>query len=283
MRFIGTHAAGVAVTGSDILNYTSLRTDKNGELYTNYDLNDLETVKVVKFDILGLVTMEEIGDLRRTTGVKVNYDEVVNDEQIMQRFQCGETTGVFQFDKPAVRNILQEIDCSCFNDIIAANAMNRPGPLSMGMPEKYGWNKRNIEEAKESKFYKYTKDSYGTVIYQEQIQKVCVYLAGMEWKDADKVMKMIGGQSQSEDAKAEFEKTKRNWGISSLVGQWKMDLPNGKPMKCTNPCWSILLIKAMLVDIPLFLLKRCSTRFTSHYNSGMQNLSTAQWKITNLS
>lgn len=238
MRFIGTHAAGVAVTGSDILNYTSLRTDKNGDLYTNYDLNDLETVKVVKFDILGLVTMEEIGDLRRTTGVKVNYDEVVNDEQIMKRFQCGETTGVFQFDKPAVRNILQEIDCSCFNDIIAANAMNRPGPLSMGMPEKYGWNKRNIEEAKESKFYKYTKDSYGTVIYQEQIQKVCVYLAGMEWKDADKVMKMIGGQSQSEDAKAEFEKNKKELGNKFISGA----MENGLTKREANEMYQSMLV-----------------------------------------
>ena len=224
MRFIGTHAAGVAVTGGDILNYTSLRTDKNGDLYTNYDLNDLETVKVVKFDILGLVTMEEIGDLRKTTGVSVNYDDVVEDEEVLNNFHVGNTTGVFQFDKPAVKDILQNIDCDCFNDIVAANAMNRPGPLSMGQPEKYAWNKNNLGEAKKSKFYKYTKESYGTVIFQEQIQQICVYLAGMEWKDADKVMKMIGGQSQSEDAKAEFEKNKKELGDKFIKGSVKNGL-----------------------------------------------------------
>lgn len=238
MRFIGTHAAGVAVTGGDILNYTSLRTDKNGDIYTNYDLNDLETVKVVKFDILGLVTMEEIGDLRKVTGTKVNYDEVVEDEAIMERFNVGETTGVFQFDKPAVRSILQEIDCNCFDDIVAANAMNRPGPLSMGMPEKYGWAKRNIEEAKNSKFYKYTKESYGTVIYQEQIQQICVYLANMEWKDADKVMKMIGGQSQSEDAKIEFEKNKKELGDKFISG----GMENGLTKREANEMYQSMLV-----------------------------------------
>lgn len=238
MRFIGTHAAGVAVTGGDILNYTSLRTDKNGDIYTNYDLNDLETVKVVKFDILGLVTMEEIGDLRKVTGTKVNYDEVVEDEAIMERFNVGETTGVFQFDKPAVRSILQEIDCNCFDDIVAANAMNRPGPLSMGMPEKYGWAKRNIEEAKNSKFYKYTKESYGTVIYQEQIQQICVYLANMEWKDADKVMKMIGGQSQSEDAKIEFEKNKKELGDKFITG----GMENGLTKREANEMYQSMLV-----------------------------------------
>ena len=224
MRFIGTHAAGVAVTGEEILNYTSLRTDKSGDIYTNYDLNDLETVNVVKFDILGLVTMEEIGDLRRVTNKKVVYDEVVQDSKVLQRFNLGETTGVFQFDKPAVRNILQEIDCNCFADIVAANAMNRPGPLSMRMPEKYGWNKRNLDEAKKSKFYKYTVDSFGTVIYQEQIQQVCVNIANMTWGDADKVMKMIGGQSQSEDAKAEFEKNKKELGKKFIEGAVKNGL-----------------------------------------------------------
>ena len=226
IRFIGTHAAGVAVTGGEILNYTSLRTDKNGDLYTNYDLNDLETVKVIKFDILGLVTMEELGELRKRTGNDKSYEEMVTDEEVLRNFGIGNTTGVFQFDKPAVKGILTEIGCDSFNDIVAANAMNRPGPLSMRMPEQYANNKRNIEVSKESKFYKYTKESYGTVIFQEQIQKICVYLAGMEWKDADKVMKMIGGQSQSEDAKAEFEKTKKEMGEKFITGAVANGLTN---------------------------------------------------------
>lgn len=209
MRFIGTHAAGVAVTGGNILDYVALRIDKNGDIYTNYDLNDLENIHVIKFDMLGLGTMEEIGELRELTGVTVNYDEVVNDKKILNEFNKGNTEAIFQFDKKAARDMLVKIDCNCFNDIIATNAMNRPGPLSLKMPERYAESKVNIEEAQMLPYYEYTKESYGTIIYQEQIQQICVYMAGMSWGDADKVMKMIGGQSQSEDAKAEFEKNRK--------------------------------------------------------------------------
>lgn len=209
MRFIGTHAAGVAVTGGDILDYTSLRIDKNNDIYTNYDLNDMENINVIKFDMLGLNTERGIQELRQVTGKKVTYDKIVKDKKILSRFNAGDTKAVFQFDKKSVRDILTSIRCDCFDDIVAANAMNRPGPLSLKMPQAYAENKFNIEEAKESPYYEYTKESYGTVIYQEQIQQICVNIGEMPWGDADKVMKMIGGQSQSEDARAEFERTKK--------------------------------------------------------------------------
>lgn len=218
MRFIGTHAAGVAVTGGDILDYTSLRISSDGDLYTNYDLNDMENIKVIKFDILGLVTMEEIGALRKATGCTKTYEEMVEDEKVMEAFHMQNTTGIFQFDKPAVKALLQEIDCSTFDDIVAANAINRPGPLGQGAHKQYAYNKQNLSEAKQSPYYKYTKESFGTVIYQEQIQQVCVNIAGMTWGDADKVMKMIGGQSQSEDARIQFEKDKKELGKKFIQG-----------------------------------------------------------------
>ena len=218
MRFIGTHAAGVAVTGGNILDYTSLRIDKSGDIYTNYDLNDMENIHVIKFDMLGLQTMEELGELRRITGKRVEYDKVSQDDGVIDKFNKGETEGIFQFDKRTVREILTKIDCNCFDDVVAANAMNRPGPLSLGMPHHYAVNKSDIEESKKSPYYEYTKESYGTVIYQEQIQQICVNVGNMTWGDADKVMKMIGGQSQSEDAKAEFERTKKEMHDKFVTG-----------------------------------------------------------------
>lgn len=209
MRFIGTHAAGVAVTGGAILDYVALRIDKTGDIYTNYDLNDLENIHVIKFDMLGLGTMEEIGELRDITGIKVDYDEIIKDEKVLKNFGEGNTQAIFQFDKKQARDMLKKIHCDCFDDIVAVVAMNRPGPLSLKMPEMYASNKVDVDEAMELPYYKYTKESYGTIIYQEQIQQICVYMAGMEWGDADKVMKMIGGQPQSEDAKNEFEKNKK--------------------------------------------------------------------------
>jgi DNA polymerase-3 subunit alpha len=209
LKYIGTHAAGVAVTGGDILDYTALRIDsKTGDVYSNYDLNDIEAIGVIKFDILGLNTMEEIGELRKLTGVTVNYDEAVHDEEILDAFHRGDTQGIFQFDKRTVREMLQEIDCTTFDDIVAANAMNRPSALSTGMPEQYASNKSNVETAQELLYYDYTKESYGTIIYQEQVQQICVFLGGMEWTDADKVMKMDGSKAMSPEKREKFNQTK---------------------------------------------------------------------------
>lgn len=209
VRYIGTHAAGVAVTGGDILDYTALRQGSDGNLYANYDLNDMENIHVVKFDMLGLNTMEEISELREETGVSVNYDEVVNDPDIIKAFHMGSTEAIFQFDRRTPQDILREIDCDCFDDIVAANAMNRPGPLMLHMPESYASNKRNIEQARDALYYDYTKESYGTIIYQEQIQQICVYLGNMSWGDADRVMKMISNGASGKDKREETEKEMR--------------------------------------------------------------------------
>ena len=234
VRFIGTHAAGVAVTGGDILDFTSLRFDSEGDIYTNYDLNDMENIQVIKFDMLGLKTMEELGELRKMTGETVVYDEISKDENLIAEFKDGHTDGIFQFDKKAARDILHEIDCSCFDDIVAANAMNRPGPLSLQMPAHYAENKFNLDVAKESLYYDYTKESYGTVIFQEQIQQICVNIGNMTWGDADKVMKMIGGQSQNEDAKAEFERTKNEMHDKFVSGALKNGLKKSQAEEMFN-------------------------------------------------
>ena len=208
VRFIGTHAAGVAITGGNILDYSALKVDSKGDVYTSYDLEDIESINVIKFDILGLKTMESIGDLRKETGVTVDYTEIVNDEKMLTNFREGRTDGVFQFEKPTARNILSQINCDSFNDVVAASAMNRPGPLSTGQPEMYAMNKYNRDEAEKLYYYNETSESYGTIIYQEQVQRICVNLAGMDWQDADKVMKMMKGSHMTESAQRLYNETR---------------------------------------------------------------------------
>lgn len=200
VRFIGTHAAGVAITGGELLDYVALKIDKNGNLFTNYDLIDVEAINIIKFDVLGLKTMESISDLRKSTGVIVDYNEIVNDENLLEAFRLGKCDGIFQFEKATARNILNDIDCDCFEDVVAASSMNRPGPLSLKMPQAYAENKINPEMAKSSNYWEYTKETYGTIIYQEQVQKICVNLAGMDWQDADRIMKFMKGSSMTEKA-----------------------------------------------------------------------------------
>ena len=200
VRFIGTHAAGVAITGGNLLDYVAFKVDKEGDVFTNYDLSDIESLNVIKFDILGLKTMESIGDLRKSTGVNCVYDDIVNDEDIIENFRIGNCDGIFQFEKRTARDILEQINCDCFEDVVAASSMNRPGPLSLKQPELYAENKYNIEEAKQSDYWEYTKETYGTIIYQEQVQQICLNIGNMEWADADKIMKMQKGHGMTERA-----------------------------------------------------------------------------------
>ena len=210
VRYIGTHAAGVAITGGDLSQYTAIRIDKDGNYFTNYDLIDIEKVNVIKFDILGLKTMESIGDLRKATGKVVDYSKVVSDPKILDAFNKGECDGIFQFDSVTPRSILQKIDCDCFEDAVAASSMNRPGPLSLKMPDAYAENKLNIEEAKSSRYWEFTKETYGTIVYQEQIMLICVYIGEMEWATADKIIKMMKSTSQKAEEAAEQKRLGQN-------------------------------------------------------------------------
>lgn len=192
IRYYGAHAAGVAITGNNLLDYTALR--KNGEnFYTMYDLSDLDGIRVIKFDMLGLKTMGELKDMRRMCNLPNNeFDEdILEDEKILEEFRNGNTTGIFQFVNKTAKRILGDIETDSFMDIVAASSMNRPVPLKLKVPEQYAYNKQNIEEVKNSPYYEYTKDTYGTVIYQEQMIALCQNIGKMTWEQTDIMLKII--------------------------------------------------------------------------------------------
>lgn len=208
VRYIGTHAAGVVITSGDILQYTALKIDKTGQLYASYNLDDLNDINIIKFDLLGLKTMQSIGECRKLTKHDGFVEEALYDERIMREFGEGNTEGIFQLEKKAAQGILQQIGCDCFDDIVATNALNRPGPLKQKMPEHYAANKLNISEAQCSPFYEYTKESYGTIIYQEQIMLICVNIGGYTWQEADKMLKIT--KHGKEGALKKLEQEKKN-------------------------------------------------------------------------
>lgn len=200
-RFIGTHAAGVAITGGSIFEYTSMSI-KDGKPYTVYDLSDLDRINMVKFDFLGLKTMQSIGELRKLTGKDNKFDitEYLDDERVIREFTNANTDGVFQFESSSAKGILKDIHADCFEDLVAASAMNRPGPLQLKMPHTYAENKYNQEEAKASEYWEYTKDTYGTIVYQEQLMQICVNIGKMSWEETDKVMKIQKRSGQNKQA-----------------------------------------------------------------------------------
>lgn len=191
VRYIGTHAAGVALVGTDINDFVAIE-KRGGKFSCAFDLGDLEKLGVLKFDILGLVTMSEINELEQYTGKEFDYSWL-DDSYIYDNFRNGNTDGIFQFESGTVKGMLEKIQCDCFEDLCAANAMNRPAPLQLKMPDTYAENKQNISKAKKALFYKQTKKTYGTVIYQEQIMRICREVGKLSWDDADKMMKMIKG------------------------------------------------------------------------------------------
>lgn len=226
VRFIGTHAAGVAICRDNILSRTALRIDsKTGDVYTNYDLNDMEKIMVIKFDMLGLSTMSEIGECRKLTGIPDFQEYMLTDEDVIKGFGEGNCDGVFQLDRKSVQQLLVNIHTNCFADVVAATAMNRPGPLQQRMPELYAANKEayeNGEEIEGSYFDEYLGKTYGTIIYQEQIMKMAVEIGGMSWDEAHKITKMKLGVSKFNDY---FENDYPKYEKNFVAGCVQRDIP----------------------------------------------------------
>ena len=204
VKYIGTHAAGVAIVGTNIFDYTSV--EKHGDKFSSaYDLNNLEKVNAIKFDMLGLRTMSLVKELQDLTG-EVFTEEWLDDDEVYRRFREGDTEGVFQFERKAAADILTAIKADSIEDICAANALNRPGPLGLKMPEKFAYNKFHQDEISKPVYWEQTKETYGTVVYQEQITAICREIGGLSWPDSDKVLKFMKGTQMTERSIREKER-----------------------------------------------------------------------------
>lgn len=204
VKYIGTHAAGVAIVGTNIFDYTSV--EKHGEKFSSaYDLNNLEKVNAVKFDMLGLRTMSLVKELQDLSG-EVFSEEWLEDEEVYRRFREADTEAVFQFERKTAADILTSIKADSIEDICAANALNRPGPLGLKMPDKFAYNKFHQDEIEKPVYWEQTKETYGTVVYQEQITAICREIGGLSWPDSDKVLKFMKGTQMTERAIREKER-----------------------------------------------------------------------------
>lgn len=188
-RYLGKHAAGVAVVGTDISDYTAVM-KSNGGFVSSYDLNDLEHINCTKFDMLGLKTMSELKELEEYTGHKTTEEDIEQPE-VFEWFRQGRTDGVFQMEKSAPKKILDMIKCDCFDDVIAVNALNRPAPLQLKMHETYAYNKLSGKVDTSSPFYKYTRETYGTMLYQEQTVEVAQKLGHLTPEQSFDLLKIM--------------------------------------------------------------------------------------------
>ena len=197
VRYIGKHAAGVAITTGPIEDQVAL-IRKGDTLQTAYDLRALGTINVLKMDILGLATASILGEIERTTKEKINWQKA-DDPKVYEKLRNGETEGIFQMEKNTAKDILKQIECDNIQDLMAANALNRPAPLQLGVLDDFVKGKMEHTNNKKNPWYMYTKESYGTIIFQEHVMKICRHIAHLEWQDVDKIMKSLRVSKDADD------------------------------------------------------------------------------------
>lgn len=237
IKYLGKHSAGVAVVGTDISDYTCIimRDRKTGALSSCFDKDDLEHINCVKFDMLGLKTMSEMRELREKTGHTIT-EEDEESKEVIEGFREGRTDGIFQMEKSAPKKILDMIQCDCVNDIIAVNALNRPAPLQLHMHETYAHNKLSDKVDKNTPYYKYTQETYGTMLYQEQTVEVAQkvgHLTPQQSFDMLKIMKKAENLTKPEYIPI-IEKMKKDF--------FRGCKKEGLTKEQTNSIWASMLI-----------------------------------------
>jgi len=198
MRNTGIHACGVIITPSDITNYVPVTTAKDSDLYvTQFDNSVAESAGLLKMDFLGLKTLTLIKDTVKLVKYRSNIDLdpdtfPIDDIKTYELFQRGETVGIFQYESPGMQKYMKELKPTVFGDLIAMNALYRPGPLEY-IPS-FVRRKNGEEEIKYDldACEEYLGETYGITVYQEQVMLLSQSLAGFTKGEADVLRKAMG-------------------------------------------------------------------------------------------
>jgi len=198
LRNTGIHACGVIITPSDITNYVPVALAKDSELFvTQFDNSVAESAGLLKMDFLGLKTLTLIKDtvklVKYRNGIDLNPDEFpIDDKETYELFQRGETVGIFQYESAGMQKYMKDLKPTVFGDLIAMNALYRPGPIEY-IPS-FVRRKNGEEEIKYDldACEEYLGETYGITVYQEQVMLLSQSLAGFSKGDADVLRKAMG-------------------------------------------------------------------------------------------
>ncbi len=198
IRQTGVHACGVVIGPDDLENFVPLATAKDAELnVVEFDGREIESVGLIKMDFLGLRTLSIIKDavenIKSVHNIDIDIDAIpIDDERTYQLFARGETTGLFQFESPGMKKHLRNLRPNRFEDLIAMNALYRPGPMEYiptFIARKHGREPVVFELAD---MEEYLSDTYGITVYQEQVMLLSQKLAGFTGGQADTLRKAMG-------------------------------------------------------------------------------------------
>lgn len=199
-RNYGTHAAGVIIAPQDLRAFVPLQLDANGmSIVTQYDMGKVEGLGLLKMDFLGLKTLTVIDYtlkmIKETTGVEVDMDKIpLDDELTSAMLKRGDTFGVFQLESEGITKLLMELAPEGFADLIPLVALYRPGPLGTGMAEDFiaGRHGKRTAEVLHELCEPILQDTYGVILYQEQVMQITSAVAGFSLGEADIMRRAMG-------------------------------------------------------------------------------------------
>jgi DNA polymerase III subunit alpha len=200
-RSTGMHAAGVVIGERPLWEYVPLCRGQNGELVTQFAKDEVELAGLVKFDFLGLTTLTVISNavklINRGKKLEEHLDIALlplDDKKTYQLVSSGDTAGIFQMESSGFTEMVKKLKPSVFEDIIAAGALYRPGPLDSGMVEIFINRKHGRERVayQHPKLESILKDTYGVIVYQEQVMQIAQVLGGYSLGRADLLRRAMG-------------------------------------------------------------------------------------------
>jgi len=212
-RHASTHAAGVVIANRPLMEYLPLQKGQNGEMMTQYAMKQVEAIGLVKFDFLGLKTLtlldHAIKLIEKNRGIRVDLSEIpLDDPEVYSLLGGGSNLGIFQLESSGMRDLLVKLKPQSFKDIIALVALYRPGPLDSGMVGEF-IKRRHGQEAiryEVPALEAILKDTYGVIVYQEQVMRIASTLAQFTLEDADNLRRAMAKKdaTEMERQKAKF-------------------------------------------------------------------------------
>jgi len=198
-RHASTHAAGIVLSRKPLTDYIPLQKTAEGETCTQYAMAELEELGLLKMDFLGLRTLTVISNalkiIKHTRGEEVDINEIpLDDKKVYKMLSKGNCAGIFQLESEGMRDLVKRLKPENMEDITALLALYRPGPLGSGMIEDFINRKKGIIEIKYAhpRLEPILKETYGVIVYQEQVMKIASELAGFTLGQADILRKAMG-------------------------------------------------------------------------------------------
>jgi DNA polymerase-3 subunit alpha len=205
LRHASKHAAGIVISNRALTDDVPLWVDKDGAVVTQYTFNDVESIGLIKFDFLGLKTLTLIAGIvrriREGRGATVAVDDLpLDDASTYKLLAAADTVGVFQLESGGIRRLLMQLRPSCFADLVAILALYRPGPLDAKLEDGSTMVDRFIrrKHGREKLSYLHPalepilRETYGVIVYQEQVMQIAQALAGYSLGDADNLRRAMG-------------------------------------------------------------------------------------------